>query len=426
MAHSGGGSLVEGLMRIYNLLGYSALACAARVVGLARAALARTVVGDGNRLRVSGDVMVCRRRLSIRRDAHGHYAWGPGLQGVVHQGRHAAEQHPRRLRRSGQLGQSTPVASSICGHHGDPNKLDGDGFWSTLVSLPVSLQDHDEPGRDDILRTWPFRLVSHPLFMAISPVLSCGFLWLFVRDWPFAIAVWLGTRVFALWVNMVQNYWTHDRRWGTRRYADPDDNAMNIGDWLPVMATFSACWQNNHHHYPHLLRTTRGPGEFDFGYMTVRVMGVLGLVKPSATGADQPDDVPLGDGRCSVGLGRVPLERRQQLPEEASRHGAADQAVARRPGVFRQILGPKTAIDEREVDGEVDIHRFRDERRDASGGSARSRSTAPARSSAAGNRCGRTWRGTRRRRDTRPARPARNRTIVIGTRISPRVSRIST
>ena len=67
----------------------------------------------------------------------------------------------------------------------------------------------------------------------------------------------------------------------------PDDNAMNIGDWLPVMATFSACWQNNHHHYPHLLRTTHGPGEFDFGYKTVRVMSALGLVKPSETGDGQ-------------------------------------------------------------------------------------------------------------------------------------------
>ena len=176
-------------------------------------------------------------------------------------------------------------------HAGDPNKLDDDGFWTTLYRCLFPYPSTMNVATDDILKTWPFRLVSHPLFAVISPVLSCGLLWLFVRDWPFAIGVWLGTRVFALWVNMVQNYWTHDRRWGTRRYDDPDDNAMNIGDWLPVMATFSACWQNNHHHYPHLLRTTHGPGEFDFGYMTVRVMSALGLVKPSGTGADKPSDV---------------------------------------------------------------------------------------------------------------------------------------
>jgi sn-1 stearoyl-lipid 9-desaturase len=180
-------------------------------------------------------------------------------------------------------------------HAGDPNKLDDDGFWKTLYLCVFPYPCTMNVATDDILKTWPFRLVSHPLFTAISPVLSCGLLWLFVRDWTFAIGVWSGTRVFALWVNMVQNYWTHDRRWGTRRYDDPDDNAMNIGDWLPVTATFSACWQNNHHHYPHLLRTTHGPGEFDFGYMTVRVMSALGLVKPSGTGANKPNDVALAE-----------------------------------------------------------------------------------------------------------------------------------
>jgi stearoyl-CoA desaturase (delta-9 desaturase) len=180
-------------------------------------------------------------------------------------------------------------------HPGDPNKLDADGFWRTMYLCVFPYQCTMNVATDDILQTWPFRLVSHPLFAAISPVLSLGLLWLLVRNWPFAIGVWLGTRVFALWVNMVQNYWTHDRRWGTRRYDDPDDNAMNIGDWLPVTATFSACWQNNHHHYPHLLRTTHGPGEFDFGYLTVRVMSAMGLVKPSSTGADKPGDVALAE-----------------------------------------------------------------------------------------------------------------------------------
>ncbi len=180
-------------------------------------------------------------------------------------------------------------------HAGDPNKLDSDGFWSTLYHCLVPYPCTDDMANDAILKTWPFRLVSHPLFVVISPISSCGFLWLFVRDWTFAIGVWLGVRVFALWVNMVQNYWTHDRRWGSRRYDVVSDNAMNIGDWLPVMATFSACWQNNHHYYPHLLRTTHDPAEFDFGYLTVRVMSALGLVKASRTGTLKPSDLSLAE-----------------------------------------------------------------------------------------------------------------------------------
>jgi len=180
-------------------------------------------------------------------------------------------------------------------HPGDPNKLDADGFWRTLYLCVFPYAATADLATDDILKTWPMRLVSHPLFIIISPVLSIGFLWLFVRDLPFAIGVWAGVRIFALWVNMVQNYWTHDRRWGKRTYDDAGDNAMNIGDWLPVTATFSACWQNNHHHYPHLLRTTHGPGEFDFGYMTVRVMHALGLVASSKTGTVKPNDLALAE-----------------------------------------------------------------------------------------------------------------------------------
>ncbi|RLA29951.1 MAG: hypothetical protein DRR11_14430 [Gammaproteobacteria bacterium] len=180
-------------------------------------------------------------------------------------------------------------------HPGDPNKLDADGFWKTMYLCLVPYPVTDNMANDDILKTWPFRLVSHPVFMLISPLLSVGLLWLFVQDWTFAIGIWGGTRVFALWVNMVQNYWTHDRRWGTRTYDDAGDNAMNFGHWLPVMATFSACWQNNHHHYPHLLRTTHAAGEFDFGYITVRIMSAMGLVKASNTGKVRPEDLALAE-----------------------------------------------------------------------------------------------------------------------------------
>ncbi len=179
-------------------------------------------------------------------------------------------------------------------HEGDPNKLASDGFWKTLHLCLFPYPCTTNLATDRILKSWPFRLVSHPLFMILSPVFSCGLLWWLVGDWKFAIGVWLGVRVFALWVNMVQNYWTHDRRFGTRRYEDAD-NAMNIGDWLPVTATFSACLQNNHHHYPQLLRTSHAAAEFDFGYKTVRIMSALGLVKSSRTGADRPGDLALAE-----------------------------------------------------------------------------------------------------------------------------------
>ena len=117
-------------------------------------------------------------------------------------------------------------------------------------------------------------------------------LWWLVGDLRFAAAVWLGTRIFALWANMIQNYWTHDRRFGYRRYDDRD-NAMNIADWLPVMATFSACLQNTHHHCPALLRLSHDDSEYDLGFMAVKVMKAMGRVKATTRGTELPGDVPL-------------------------------------------------------------------------------------------------------------------------------------
>ena len=142
---------------------------------------------------------------------------------------------------------------------GDPNKLGVDGFWKTLYLCLFPYPCQFDMARDPIFETWPMRLASSPFFAVVAQITSYGFLWLLVSDWAYALALWVSVRLIALWTNMVQNYWTHDRRFGARRYQD-DDNAMNIGEWLPVTATFSACLQNNHHHYPQFFRLSHSPG----------------------------------------------------------------------------------------------------------------------------------------------------------------------
>jgi len=177
-------------------------------------------------------------------------------------------------------------------HAGDPNKLAADGLWKTLYLCLLPYKTDVNIANDAILQTWPMRLAGNPVFFVLAQSLSFLLLWWLVGDVIFAATMWIGTRVFALWVNMIQNYWTHERVNGYRRYED-DDNAMNIGDWLPVMATFSACLQNNHHHSPQFLRLSHDESEFDFGFMTVKVMKALGLVKASNHGAVLPKDIPL-------------------------------------------------------------------------------------------------------------------------------------
>ena len=177
-------------------------------------------------------------------------------------------------------------------HDGDPNKLSGDGFWGTMYLCVMPYRCRENLVADEILKSRTFRVVANPLFAIAVQASSFYLLWKLAGSLKFTLVMWFGTRIFALWVNMIQNYWTHTRTFGYRRYHD-DDNAMNVGEWLPVTATFSACLQNNHHHYPGLLRLSHDDSEYDFGFLTVRVMKSLGLVKATARGQMIPKDVPL-------------------------------------------------------------------------------------------------------------------------------------
>ena len=174
---------------------------------------------------------------------------------------------------------------------GDPNKQPEDGFWKTLSLCLKPYPCVSDLVHEPIFASWPFRLVASPAFAVFSQLSSYAVLWLIVQDWAFALTLWVGARVVGLWVNMIQNFWSHDRRFGTRRYAEESDNSMNIGEWLPVTATFGACLQNNHHHYPWLLRNSHDSAEYDFGFVTIRALNRVGLVTASATGAEWPPEL---------------------------------------------------------------------------------------------------------------------------------------
>jgi fatty-acid desaturase len=177
-------------------------------------------------------------------------------------------------------------------HDGDPNKIADDGFWRTMYLCVMPYRCQEDVAGDAILKSRTIRIVANPFFAVFAQSFSFYLLWKLAGSLKFALVMWFGMRIFALWVNMIQNYWTHTRDFGYRRYHD-DDNAMNIGDWLPVTATFSACLQNNHHHYPDLLRLSHNESEYDFGFLTVKVMKYCGLAKATTRGEKIPDDVPL-------------------------------------------------------------------------------------------------------------------------------------
>jgi len=43
-----------------------------------------------------------------------------------------------------------------------------------------------------------------PVFAVVVQAFNLLLLSALVGDWRFAVAIWLGTRIFALWVNMIQ------------------------------------------------------------------------------------------------------------------------------------------------------------------------------------------------------------------------------
>ncbi|MFM9969908.1 MAG: fatty acid desaturase [Burkholderiales bacterium] len=178
-------------------------------------------------------------------------------------------------------------------HEGDPSKHAEDGFWKTLYLCLVPYPCKAELSNDKIFDSRTMRAVCHPAFGIVSQLSSFGLLWLAVLDAMFAFGLWLGVRLVALWVNMIQNFWSHDRRFGSRIYPQDTDNAVNITEWLPVTATFSACLQNNHHHHPRFARMSHDESQFDFGLLSVRFMQAIGLVRALPEGRQIPEGVTL-------------------------------------------------------------------------------------------------------------------------------------
>lgn len=280
-------------MRIYNAIGYALIACyAAACMAFAPPAIgpwAGLAIGAAYFLAcwfVGGVYLSCVIHMGIAHRALDYRPWfvqaitivnntfGVYINPVTWVNRHR-------------------LHHAFSDHPGDPNKLAADGWAKTLWLCLWPYKTTTNLATDPVFDTFAFRLVAHPVFAVVAQAFNFWLLWLVVRDLRFAAAIWFVFRVFALWINMVQNYWTHDRRFGYRRYDDERDNAMNIGEWLPVTATFSACLQNNHHHAPGFLRLSHADSEYDFGFATIKAMKALGLVRATERGAEMPAGVAL-------------------------------------------------------------------------------------------------------------------------------------
>src|SRR5215469_9809221 len=96
-------------------------------------------------------------------------------------------------------------------HAGDPNKLSGDGFWRTAYLCLMPYPCTEDLANDRILQSRTFRVAENPFFAFLAQAFSFYLLWKLVGNLMFALVMWVGVRLFALWVNIIQNYWTHTR-----------------------------------------------------------------------------------------------------------------------------------------------------------------------------------------------------------------------
>jgi stearoyl-CoA desaturase (delta-9 desaturase) len=65
-------------------------------------------------------------------------------------------------------------------------------------------------------------------------------------------------------------------RWGTRRFATPDDSRNNV---LLALLTFGEGWHNNHHRFPAAARQGFRWWEIDLTWYGLRLLALLGLIR---------------------------------------------------------------------------------------------------------------------------------------------------
>src|SRR5258708_38366920 len=86
---------------------------------------------------------------------------------------------------------------------------------------------------DKILKSRTFRVFANPVFAIIAQAFSFYLLWKVVGGLKFALVMWVGIRIFAAWVNMIQNYWTHTRDFGYRRLNAGRHNVHDVRQVVP-------------------------------------------------------------------------------------------------------------------------------------------------------------------------------------------------
>ena len=149
-----------------------------------------------------------------------------------------------------------------------------DFFWNLHLRFDPSddralARLHPEVLRDPWLRllerTWPL----HVLAFGLATAASAG---------PEAVAVCVCARTAAgILGHWAVGYVAH--RWGERRFKIPGAAEAGTNVWILGVLSFGEGFHNNHHAFPHSARMGLRWHEIDAGWITLRVLRALGLVR---------------------------------------------------------------------------------------------------------------------------------------------------
>lgn len=106
------------------------------------------------------------------------------------------------------------------------------------------------------------------------PVVVMAAILFAVGGWPFFLWGTCVRIVVGLHATWLVNSATH--MWGKRRFSTRDDSKNS---WWVALLTFGEGWHNNHHAHPTSARHGLAWYEFDWSWMQIKLLRILGIAK---------------------------------------------------------------------------------------------------------------------------------------------------
>ena len=166
---------------------------------------------------------------------------------------------------------------------GDPHSPHDGGWWAHVGWILMGEAKHNNTR---LMSKYAPDLAKHPFYVWLNNyhwlpnVLLAGLLFA-IGGLPMMLWGTCLRTVIGLHATWLVNSATH--MWGTQRFLTTDTSRNNF--WIALL-TFGEGWHNNHHADPRAARHGHKWWEFDVTYLSVRLLGALGLareiVEPSA------------------------------------------------------------------------------------------------------------------------------------------------